>query len=238
MRKLKARMNRLVPLYAVLPSLFVFLMNPLTYAAAKALTLHRTHLSPALPLDGSLPFLPWFVWFYFGAFAFWLVNYMLTARNGKAYFYDFIAADLLVRLICTLIFILLPTQIRRPEFDVNSLSTWMLDLIYRMDTPVNLFPSVHCFYSWMCFLGVCGKACIPKWYRIFSCLFALAIILSTLFIKQHFAVDALAGVLLTQLVFSIKERLPYTGKLAAFFDGLNERCGLNAELNELNGGKL
>ena len=41
----------------------------------------------------------------------------------------------------------------------------------------------------------------PKWYRLFSLSFAVCIALSTQFIKQHYIVDLISGLLLVEIVY-------------------------------------
>ena len=67
----------------------------------------------------------------------------------------------------------------------------------------NLFPSIHCLVSWFCFVGIRGRKEIPRWYRIFSCVAALAVCVSVLTTKQHGAIDIAGGVVLAELCFWI-----------------------------------
>ncbi len=51
------------------------------------------------------------------------------------------------------------------------ISEKILGIVYAMDGgvhPSNLFPSIHCYVSWMCYRGLKGAREIPVWYQRFS----------------------------------------------------------------------
>ena len=63
--------------------------------------------------------------------------------------------------------------------------------------------------SWLCCRGLKGAKEIPEWYQRFSLLFAILIIISTQVLKQHYLVDAVAGVALVEIFWAFyrkKER--------------------------------
>lgn len=72
--------------------------------------------------------------------------------------------------------------------------TW----IFSHDRPENLFPSIHCLVSWFCFVGVRHSRKIPKWYQVSSLVISILVFLSTQFTKQHYLVDAVAGLVLAE----------------------------------------
>ena len=51
-----------------------------------------------------------------------------------------------------------------------------------------------------------GRKEIPKWYRIYAVVLAVTIYMSTLFVKQHFVLDVVSGILIGAVfsVFSYK----------------------------------
>ena len=162
-----------------------------------------------MAFDREVPLLPVFVWFYILAFPFWAVGYLLAARRGKDMFYRFVATDLTIHFICFICFILIPTTNIRPEIAGNTLSEKILALVYSLDggsSPSNLFPSIHCYVSWMCWKGVEGSEKVPKWYQRFSLVFAILIIISTQVLKQHYIVDAAAALLLVEFFWRFYQK--------------------------------
>ena len=91
----------------------------------------------------------------------------------------------------------------RPAFTGYSVFGFMVQLIYNLDPPTNLLPSIHCLVSWFCFIGISSSKKIPRWYKVVSFVTALLIILSTLLVKQHVLADAITGVILAEVAYLI-----------------------------------
>ena len=182
------------------------------------------HYDLTTGLDRSIPFMPGWSFIYLGCFLFWAVNYILITRQSREEWFQFATGDYLSRLICGIFFVLLPTTNIRPEIVGDGVVQGLIRFIYRIDAPTNLFPSIHCLVSWMCFIGIRGKSYIPKWYRIFSCLFAIAVFASTLFTKQHFVVDVVAGVIFAEICYYIGRHTKFYRKVGRIFDNVNRKA--------------
>lgn len=207
--KIKKLLNEYIPLWSIPPLLTIFVVNSLIYSGSSILTANRYHYDFTTALDRAVPVLPVFVWFYILAFPFWAVGYVLAARRGKDMFYRFVATDLTIHFICFICFILVPTTNIRPEIAGNTISERILLLVYSLDggnSPSNLFPSIHCYVSWLCWKGVAGSEKIPKWYQKFSLIFAVLIIISTQVLKQHYIVDAVAALILVELFWRFYQK--------------------------------
>lgn len=88
-----------------------------------------------------------------------------------------------------------PTRIERPLFDVvpdRSFLDWAVGLNYSIDPPVNCFPSLHVGNA--VFVALVARR-LDR--RVGAACFAIAaaIALSTLFVKQHYAMDVAGGAL-------------------------------------------
>ena len=207
--KIKKLLNEYIPLWSIPPLLTIFVVNSLIYSGSSILTANRYHYDFTTALDRAVPVLPVFVWFYILAFPFWAAGYVLAARRGKDMFYRFVATDLTIHFICFICFILVPTTNIRPEIAGNTISERILLLVYSLDggnSPSNLFPSIHCYVSWMCWKGVAGSEKIPKWYQRFSLIFAVLVIISTQVLKQHYIVDAVAALILVELFWRFYQK--------------------------------
>lgn len=180
--------------------------NMCSYYGARLIAEGRYHFDLTLPADAFVPFLPWTICVYVSAFIFWCANYYISAQQDRAYSDRFFCADFLGKAVCFLCFILLPTANVRPEITQDNLWGSLLSIIYRLDEPNNLFPSIHCFASWLCWAGVRGRRYLPKEYRRFSLLMSLAICCSTLTTRQHELVDAISGILLGEICFWLAGR--------------------------------
>lgn len=188
------------------PLLFAFLFQCLVYSGSRLFTAGWAHTDMTTALDAATPFLPWTVAIYVLAFLFWAVNYNLAALQGGAGAWRFLAADVLGKAVCLALFLLLPTTNLRPPIPEGAALGWLMRLIHLLDTPDNLFPSIHCFNSWLCWAGIRNRRDIPTLWRYLSLVFALAIGLSTLTTKQHVMADVLAGFALGELCWQLAGR--------------------------------
>ena len=223
--KKKDVLNRFLPLWAIPPLVTILAVNCLIYWGSSALTASRYHYDFTMAFDRAVPLLPGFVWIYILAFPFWAAGYMLAARRGKDMFYRFVATDLTIHLICFLIFILVPTTNIRPEIAGDTISQKVLLLVYALDggsAPSNLFPSIHCYVSWMCWKGVAGSSAIPKWYQKFSLVFAVLVIISTQVLKQHYIVDAVLALVLVEFFWRFYQKGQRHNWVVRIFDRKKE----------------
>lgn len=209
----KKYIDPLIPLYSILPLSFCLLLNTCVYYGCILLTENRTKYDFTSTLDQKLPVLNGFIIIYWGAYLFWLVNYVLTCRISKEHCLRFTCADMISRLVCAFFFLLLPTTNVRPAIVGDDIFADLMRLLYRLDPPANLFPSIHCLVSWLGYIGIRGQKKLPLWYRGFSLIFALAICASTQFTKQHYLIDAVTGIALAEIVFYLTKHsrifLPY-----------------------------
>ena len=174
----------------------------------------------SLPADALVPFLPWTILIYFGVFAWWFLVFLLIARRDRRSADRFFCANLLAKLICLLFYIFFPTGLTRPELSGSSVWILLLRLLYRVDTPDNLFPSVHCLLGWLCWVGVRGKKEYPFAVRAASLLLGIAVCLSTLTVRQHVLADVAAGILLAEICWLLGDLPALRGLYAALVEKL------------------
>lgn len=176
-------------------------VNGLTYYGSRLLMSGAPHYDLTAAWDRAIPFVPWTSVIYLGCYLFWIVNYVIGASRRDEEAWAFLAGEVLAKLICLLIFLLLPTTNVRPAVEGTSLFDALMRFIYAKDAPDNLFPSIHCLVSWYCVIAVRRNKAVPLWYRGLSVLLCLAVCLSTLTTKQHILIDVIGGVALAELSF-------------------------------------
>lgn len=199
---MKEKIQKLIPAYAVFPLLACLAVNFLVYMGIAPIADSWKHYDLTTTFDQAVPIVPEFIIIYLGCYLFWGINYILIAGQGKEHCYRFVTADIMSRLICCLFFLILPTTNIRPELG-DGLWENILQFVYDIDAPTRLFPSIHCLVSWFCYIGIRGQKQVPKWYRAFSCVFALLVCASTQFTKQHYIVDVFGGIAIAELTYYI-----------------------------------
>ena len=211
------------PAFAIVPTLLSIASNFLFYGLTMALCGGLRHFDFTTFIDRAVPVLPVFTPIYLSFFIVWVVDFILVGYQGKEAFYRFLTADFMGRLICTAFFVLLPTTNVRPVVENTDLFCRLLNgVVYGHDAATNLFPSVHCYVSWLCFLGVsAGESPLPKWYKAFTCVYVCLILVATQVLKQHVLADLIAAVLLAYGMVALNRRIPAYRFLQGICEWLN-----------------
>lgn len=156
-------------------------------------------------LDDRIPFVDWFIVFYFLWYLYIsvpLVWLMIRSKN------DFLRMSVLLlcgMVLCNIFFFICPTALdiraeaEREVANKSGLIPLMCRFIYASDNARNVFPSLHCFESVAIHITLCHSETGRKhraWLYPISLFTCVAICLSTVFIKQHSVLDAAAGIAL------------------------------------------
>ncbi len=156
-------------------------------------------------LDDLIPFCEWFLIpyvFWYGLIVFSLVWFALYNIDSFKRLQGYIMITQLLGVIC---FIVFPTrqELRPAEFANESFLTDCIAILYSFDTNTGVSPSLHVAYS-LGILSVWTKEKGVRWgYKAFVVFAVIMICLSTMFIKQHSAVDfftALPVCLIAELI--------------------------------------
>ena len=170
---------------------------------------------PKILLDDMIPIVSAFIIPYVWSYIYWAMGPMVVSKCEKEHFADYMAANLVACIAGMLALAFLPTYMDRiaeglyavPEnpnfFDKLRLFWYSLD---GSAMAYNLLPSFHCINSTLCYLGVAGRREIPLWYRIYSFLLTLLIFASTLYVKQHYFLDVIAGIALAAIAYFLSKR--------------------------------
>lgn len=212
-----------LPDYAIFSLITCFIFNSFVYSGAQLLMKNKYHYDFTTALDKSIPFKKEWIVIYIVCYLFWTINYILITREGKEKWFRFASADLMSKMICGVFFIILPTTNVRPPVPGNDLFSWLVRFIYQLDPPTNLFPSIHCLVSWLCFIGIRKSEKIPRWYKVFSCIFAILVCVSTQFTKQHYLIDIAGGILIAELSFFVTTHTKIYSGVEIFFDWIERK---------------
>lgn len=146
-------------------------------------------------LDDVIPFCEWFLIPYvlwYGLIAFSLGYFALYNIDSFKKLSKYI---IITQLVAMAIYILFPSrQDLRPEvFPRENFLTWCIGLIYSFDTSTGVCPSLHVAYS----LGIASvwlrEKGVKVIWKVLLVVLVILICLSTMFIKQHSAMDFFAA---------------------------------------------
>ena len=192
--------NKILLLLTV-PYNFVF------YYLVRYLTTSRYHYCLMLPIEESIPFLPWTIIIYWGCFIFWITNFYLGTIYDKGKNGQFIKTHYIGEMICYIIMFVFPTTMSRPEVVGTGVFSKIVIAQYTLDAADNLLPSIHCFVSYLCWIGVRNNKDIPKWHQNTSLVLALLVFVSTLTVKQHVIADLIASVVVAEVAYKVSTYL-------------------------------
>ena len=186
---------------AALPGLIAFLawrtllastfvsLAPLYFVIA-LFTRGRPTYAPEIALDRALPVKPAWMLVYASLYVFVVLLPVLVVRQQEL-FRRALKAYLMVMLVAYAGFLLYPTTGPRPDHVVgDGFAAWSLRLAYSLDPPYNCFPSLHVAYSFVSAL-TCYR--VHRGVGAVAALWAALIGVSTLYTKQHYVADVIAG---------------------------------------------
>ncbi len=156
----------------------------------------REFYNLAISIDYKIPFNPHFVWTYILYYIVALMPVMVVEDIHE--FRRMVGAYLMMYFVGFLTFILFPVKMIRPELTGDGYSLWLLKKIYNADNGYNCFPSLHVANA---FLASFFSFRFNRTYGAVVYLMAFLITISTLFIKQHYILDLVAGILLACFVY-------------------------------------
>ena len=201
------RIYKLIPKYAFFPILVSLVLNMCAYFGTRLFTDSLYHYDWSIPLDHNLPLVPFFAIPYVLAYIPWIVGVIIIVRDNKELCYKIMTAEQIAKFICLIFFVFWPTEIIRPAITGDSFSECLTRLVYHLDEPNNLFPSIHCLLSWIVFRGTvkCKKTGI--WIKIFMFAQAIIVFASVVLIKQHVVVDIIGGIAAVEIGIFVSEKL-------------------------------
>lgn len=141
-----------------------------------------------------VPYVPAFILPYASVFPMPLLTLALV-RDRQA-FRRLAAAFAAAILASGLIFLALPLAPPRPPDAGSGIFGLLTGVMYAVDVPTNLFPSLHVSVAFLTAFAVGRER--PRWLPAMLAWAAL-IAVSTLFVRQHYAIDVGGGIVLALL---------------------------------------
>lgn len=159
-----------------------------------------------LAVDGLIPFLPGFVYFYILWFPLLVgTGLWLLIKDGFGYRRYMIFLTISYAM-CAAIYLSFPNgQDLRPDaLEANRLSTWILSQLYQIDTNTNVLPSLHVVGSIGAAAAICTTPTIKcRGFKAVTVILSVLISVSTVFVKQHALLDVAAGLVVGFLVYAL-----------------------------------
>lgn len=155
-------------------------------------------------LDDYIPFneifiIPYLLWFIYvsGAVIYFLIKDVEQYYKLCMFLFTGMTLFLIISTVCPNIHHLRPTY-----FERNNICTALVGIVYKADTPTNLFPSIHVFNSIGVHIAVIhNKQYFSKAVQKGSLILCISIILATVFLKQHSVFDVLLAFVCVVVIY-------------------------------------
>lgn len=162
--------------------------------------------------DERIPFceyfiLPYFFWFiYVAATMIYVIFFCKEQKERKSFIFSF-CVGMTAFLIVSYIY---PNGHElRPDISGDGIFIQAVRLLYRIDTPTNILPSMHVFVTVACSIALFRQKepRVYRWFAPFVWACSILIILSTLFLKQHTVVDVVLAFVLNVVCYILFYRV-------------------------------
>lgn len=159
-------------------------------------------------LDKYIPFNEYFVifyvaWYFFIFFGFLYFIFKDDYQFNRTCYYMFTGM-----FIALTLYTLFPSgQSLRVNIVSDNIYTYIINLLYTIDTSTNVCPSLHVYNSIMMYVSLVKSGCFCQ-HPIMKKLILILVILicmSTVLIKQHAIIDVFAAFILCIIVYRIGE---------------------------------
>lgn len=169
--------------------------------------LDRNYKIISIGLDHKIPFNEYFVIPYLLWFPYVIITYLIFFFKDKEEFLDFIKYLFMGMTLFIILSYLFPNglDIRPTEFERDNIFVHMVQALYKGDTSTNVAPSIHAYNSIVIMIAAIKskKVIVKNWQKVFCVILSIAIIISTVFIKQHSLMDIAGAVLLAAMGYYI-----------------------------------
>lgn len=153
----------------------------------------RTLHVPELALDRLIPLQPAWALVYGSLYLYVILLPVFVVRQDEQ-IRRTVLAYLTIWLTAYVCFLVYPTMASRPaSVDGDGFLVWGLRTLYSSDPPYNCFPSLHVAHSFVSAL-TCRR--VHRGVGIVATVCASLVAISTLFTKQHYILDVIAGIAL------------------------------------------
>ncbi len=159
-----------------------------------------------MEIDDKIPFcelfiIPYVLWFFYVA----VTVVFLFFRNKQDYYKCcvFLFTGMTIFLLVSALW---PNghHLRLADMPRDNVFTQMVAYLWRIDTPTNLWPSIHVYNSLGAHFAIMHSMELEnkRWIRVSSFVLSFSIILSTMFLKQHSVFDVLTGIALGAVMYA------------------------------------
>lgn len=168
-------------------------------------TVTKNYYIMHIKLDDYIPFneyfiVPYLLWFLYvaGTILFFLFTNKQDYYKVCAFLFTGMTISLL---ICT--FFQNGTDLRPVVDPSKNVFSWLVSKLHDADTSTNVFPSIHAYNSIGIHIAIVRSEVLKKHWliRCLSGILMVSICLSTVFLKQHSAIDVFGSIVMAYMIY-------------------------------------
>ena len=145
-------------------------------------------------LDERIPFHPGWIYIYSSWFVLLLGVPALLNIVAPELCLKYMLAHSIDQLLSNIIYLIYPTTFERPVPPKKGLTGFVIGTVYGANHRfLNCAPSVHCSVSFLFAFATLAAPMLPLWLRLVIVVWSLAIVASTMLVKQHMVIDAVTA---------------------------------------------
>ena len=145
-------------------------------------------------LDERIPFHPGWIYIYSSWFVLLLGVPALLNIVAPELCLKYMLAHSIDQLLSNIIYLIYPTTFERPVPPKKGLTGFVIGTVYGANHRfLNCAPSVHCSVSFLFAFAALAAPMLPLWLRLVIVVWSLAIVASTMLVKQHMVIDAVTA---------------------------------------------
>lgn len=157
-------------------------------------------------IDAAIPFNANFIYFYFIWYIFLYMVPVILYYKNKEGLKKYLVLATISSIILGITYLVYPTTMVRADFDVNNISTWLTNFIYKADEPVrNCFPSAHCIFAFLFIISTIKEKNISIIIKDIIIFASLMVLPTVLLIKQHVIADVIGAVIYIIIIYFISK---------------------------------
>ena len=194
----------------IIPAYGIFYMISFMLMEQSDVKIHMIHSLA----DDKIPFCPYFIipyvlWYFF---LIGTVIYFAVFCPSKKEYYQYLGTLGVGMTLFLLISYVYPNgQHLRPDLGSTGGGVFIsvIRLLYKIDTPTNIFPSMHVFNATAsCIALYQNERCRKnKLFTVSQIILTISIVLSTMFLKQHSVADVMTALILNILCYQLFYRV-------------------------------
>jgi membrane-associated phospholipid phosphatase len=177
-------------------AILMFGFWPATYETMAYLTIDMPSYNLVSFIDGKIPFIPCFSFLYLTVYWLFILTFLYARESDNLK--KAAGSFVLTLSISYTFFLLFPVICPHPDIFGKTIGELTLATVQSNDMANNCFPSTHCAVALLSALIISEMDRKAGFWALF-CAFNVGI--STVFTKQHFFIDSIAGYALSFLVF-------------------------------------